>query len=99
MLKSSTVLVTMVISILVGFGHDLAVELDSQGCTVYAGCLLPDGDGAKQLRELNSSRMHVLHLDVTNDSHATDAVQCVERQNKGKKRKAKIIILSRIFKQ
>ena len=80
----------MVISILVGFGHDLAVELDSQGCTVYAGCLLPDGDGAKQLRELNSSRMHVLHLDVTNDSHVTDAIQYVEKQNKGKQGRLKL---------
>ena len=33
-----------------GFGHDLAVKLESIGITVYAGCLLPTSDGAKKLR-------------------------------------------------
>ena len=59
------------------------MKLENLGLTVYAGCLLPTGDGAKRLAQLNKDRMHVLHLDVTNDSHVSQAVQYVKEQTKG----------------
>lgn len=64
-----------------GFGHDLALRLESLGCRVYAGCLCPEGDGAKKLKETKSSRMHVLHLDVTKDEHVAAAKEFVGMQN------------------
>ena len=57
------------------------MTLESQGCVVYAGCLFPDGRGAKYLRKSNSGRMHVLHLDVTNDNHVANALKYVEQQS------------------
>ena len=65
-----------------GFGHDLAFKLETLGCTVFAGCLHPNGDGAKKLSAKNSDRMHVLQLDVTNDSHISDAVQYVRKYSR-----------------
>ena len=66
-----------------GFGHDLALRLHSLGLTVYAGCLVPSGDGAEKLRQLSEDRMHVLHLDVTNDRHVAQAVEYVKEPRKG----------------
>ena len=66
-----------------GFGHHLAVKLESLGCVVYAGCLFPGGDGARTLREMKSKRLHVLHLDVTDDSHVSNAVDYVEKHSSG----------------
>ena len=56
--------------------------MESLGCTVYAGCLLPKSEGAKKLNEKNSGLMHVLHLDVTNDGSVADAVQYVKKHSK-----------------
>ena len=71
--------------VILGFGHHLAVKLESLGCVVYAGCLLPDGDGARKLREINNKRLHVLHLDVTDDRHVSDAVKYVQKHSSGKR--------------
>ena len=49
---------------------------------MYAGCLLPKGEGVRKLSDVNSARMHILHMDVTNDSHVTDAVQYVRKHSK-----------------
>ena len=67
-----------------GFGFDLAVRLNSLGCTVYAGCLFPKGDGAVTLSGISNNRMHVLDFDVTNDSHIVDSVKFVRNQGQGK---------------
>ena len=75
-----------------GFGHHLAVQLESSGCVVYAGCLLPDGDGARKLREIKSKRMHVIHLDVTDDSHVSNAVDYVEKHSSTKGLSATIFL-------
>ena len=53
---------------------------------MYAGCLLPKGDGAKKLNAKNSDRMHVLHLDVTNDNHVSEAVQYVKKHSRNQGR-------------
>ena len=62
--------------------HDLALRLESLGCTVYAGCLQPKNEGAKKLNEKNTGLMHVLHLDVTNDGSVSDALQYVKKHSK-----------------
>lgn len=49
-----------------GFGHALALKLDSIGMQVFAGCLEDQGPGAIELRNKCSNRLHVLKLDVTN---------------------------------
>ena len=61
-----------------GIGYSTAVHLDKLGFTVFAGCLLPSGDGATSLKEACSDRLHVLSLDVTNDHDISDAVEFVK---------------------
>lgn len=55
-----------------GFGHNLAKKLSDFGLHVHAGCLLPDGDGAKSLTEY-SERIRVVKLDVTKDADVNQA--------------------------
>ncbi|XP_053407090.1 D-beta-hydroxybutyrate dehydrogenase, mitochondrial-like [Mercenaria mercenaria] len=50
-----------------GFGHDLARRLDNLKFTVFAGCLHPEGDGARKLKAASSKRLHVIPLDVGSD--------------------------------
>lgn len=61
-----------------GFGNKLARKLDKKGLTVYAGCLFPDGDGAKDLKNSCSSRLRIVQLDVTNDEHVQNAAKMVK---------------------
>ncbi|KFM78837.1 Estradiol 17-beta-dehydrogenase 2, partial [Stegodyphus mimosarum] len=65
-----------------GFGHHLVKRLDSRGYQVFACCLFPDGEGAVELRNSCSDRLHVLGLDVTDDDSVKEAVTYVE-QNLG----------------
>ena len=69
-----------------GFGHELAKRLDTLGLTVFAGCLFPEDGGAKELKSACSSRLHVLHLDVTREEHVRNAVKYVKNSlgNKSK---------------
>jgi NADP-dependent 3-hydroxy acid dehydrogenase YdfG len=69
-----------------GFGHELAKRLDTLGMTVFAGCLFPENVGAFELKLACSSRLHVLHLDVTMEEHVRNAVQYVKNSlgNKSK---------------
>ncbi|MES9883291.1 MAG: hypothetical protein ABW185_20695 [Sedimenticola sp.] len=45
-----------------GFGHHAAIRLEALGFTVVAGCLLPEGEGARALHDLNRELLHVVHL-------------------------------------
>ncbi|XP_025032396.1 D-beta-hydroxybutyrate dehydrogenase, mitochondrial-like, partial [Python bivittatus] len=65
-----------------GFGHALARHLHAKGFTVFAGCLLLDqgGDGARELCDLGSERMHVLQLDVRYEVEVARALQCVKER-------------------
>lgn len=56
-----------------GFGWMLSKRLHDVGYTVFAGCLAPDKEGANMLKELTSSRLHILELDVTDDFHVQRA--------------------------
>ncbi|KAF8794069.1 D-beta-hydroxybutyrate dehydrogenase like protein [Argiope bruennichi] len=50
-----------------GFGHDLAQRLDDLGLQVFAGCLNPEGEGAKNLKKSASAKLQVLPLDVSSE--------------------------------
>lgn len=67
-----------------GFGHELAKRLDERGFKVYAGCLFPEGEGARKLRETCSNSVIVLPLDVTKDQEVDAAVQKVKDSLLGK---------------
>lgn len=66
-----------------GFGNQIARRLDKKGFTVFAGCLLPDREGAKQLKAECSDRLHIIHVDVTDDWLVRGAVKYV-KENLGK---------------
>lgn len=50
-----------------------------QGFRVFAGCLMADagGQGAKDLREKGSERLHVVQLDITSNDQIAKAVEYV----------------------
>jgi len=61
-----------------GFGHLLALQLDSLGFKVFAGCLQVNGSGAQALK--NSSSKHLqLQLDVTDHAQVNAALQLINR--------------------
>ncbi|ESO91027.1 hypothetical protein LOTGIDRAFT_233518 [Lottia gigantea] len=60
-----------------GFGFDLALLTNDQGFIVFAGCLKPDGSGAKNLQSRSSDRIQIVPLDVTSDDSVANALQCV----------------------
>ena len=64
-----------------GFGHELSKKLASFGFTVYAGCLFPDGNGAKALKEY-SSKIKVVRVDVTSDHDVAQARKDIEKDLK-----------------
>ena len=61
-----------------GIGHDLAKQLHRNGFTVFAGCLKPDGLGARKLKSCGEDRMFVVPLDVTKDESVEEALKVVE---------------------
>lgn len=63
----------------VGFGHDLAKRLDELEFTVFAGCLKPEGEGARKLAKTSSKRLHVVPLDVGSDSSVEEAHEYVKK--------------------
>ncbi|XP_060079627.1 D-beta-hydroxybutyrate dehydrogenase, mitochondrial-like [Ylistrum balloti] len=66
-----------------GFGHALAKRMSSLGMTVYAGCLNPEGEGAKLLKTATSSEnIHVIPLDVTSEESVMSAVDVVKKKTK-----------------
>lgn len=60
-----------------GFGKRLALELDSKGMTVYAGCYTEKG--ADDLKTKASSRLHVLRIDVTKAETINEAKLFIEK--------------------
>ncbi|XP_057179403.1 D-beta-hydroxybutyrate dehydrogenase, mitochondrial [Triplophysa rosa] len=61
-----------------GFGHALANHLHKLGFTVFAGCLLKDGDGAKVLQNLHSEKLKVVQLNVCSEEQISQAVEFVK---------------------
>ncbi|KAM6894093.1 D-beta-hydroxybutyrate dehydrogenase, mitochondrial [Xenentodon cancila] len=62
-----------------GFGHQLARCLDRRGFVVFAGCLCPEGVGARGLARESSSNLKILKLDVTKDEDVQQAEKEVRR--------------------
>ncbi|BFZ17507.1 hypothetical protein BsWGS_20557 [Bradybaena similaris] len=63
-----------------GFGRELAERLDAMGYQVFAGCLAPDREGARSLKESASDRLQVVPIDVTDDFQVSQAVRFVKSQ-------------------
>ena len=63
-----------------GFGNLLTRKLDRAGYKVFACCLFPDGEDAKQLRADCSAELQVVGLDVTSDADVEAAYRLVERE-------------------
>ncbi|XP_059156838.1 17-beta-hydroxysteroid dehydrogenase type 6-like [Physella acuta] len=61
-----------------GFGRELAERLDRIGYHVFAGCLAPDREGARSLKESTSDRLHIVKVDVTDDFQVEQAVKYVK---------------------
>nr|KAG5693091.1 hypothetical protein BaRGS_014041 [Batillaria attramentaria] len=60
-----------------GFGFAFAKHAHGLGCHVIATVLRPDGQGAKELRDVSSSRMTVLPLDVSSDESVRKCLEVV----------------------
>ena len=90
---------TYFLSLLPGFGHELAIRLSDIGVETFAGCLFADGPGAKRLKERKNERLHVVQMDVTSEEQVEQVLQEVEnkRGNNGKLVRTKeSIMVSRI---
>jgi len=61
-----------------GFGSRLAEELDRHGFQVFAGCLNTNCDGAQQLKQNCSERLHLVQLNVTVPVQIASAVSLVQ---------------------
>lgn len=61
-----------------GFGRELAERLDKMGYHVFAGCLAPDREGARSLKESTSERLRIVPIDVTDDFQVEQAVKYVK---------------------
>lgn len=61
-----------------GFGNLVARRLDAYGFTVFAGCLFPDGDGAKKLAQETSKTFRIVKLDVTSKEDVERTVREIE---------------------
>lgn len=57
-----------------GLGFSLAQRCLREGAFVVAGCLHPEGEGAKQLQGLGA---HIQPLDVTEATSVANAASCV----------------------
>lgn len=61
-----------------GFGQRLALKLDSLGYQVFAGCLFPGDNGAQDLKNRASHRLHIVGVDVSKDEDFTSAINYVK---------------------
>ncbi|KAM9767049.1 D-beta-hydroxybutyrate dehydrogenase, mitochondrial [Menidia menidia] len=62
-----------------GFGQQLARRLDARGFVVFAGCLCPEGAGARSLARHASANLRVLKLDVTSEADVEQAKRTVQK--------------------
>ena len=61
-----------------GFGHTLAIELDQQGCHVFAGVF--DENNETSLRNTLSKQATVFRLDITRSEHIDAAFNLVQEK-------------------
>lgn len=72
-----------------GFGYSLAKRLDEKGYVVFAGCLLPDREGAQGLRKECSDRLRVVQVDVTDEWQVRGALKYI-KENIGDNSKSNV---------
>lgn len=65
-----------------GFGNAFAMRLDAMGFTVFAGCLNPESEGAKRLKEEASGQIHVLKMDINSDADVKSVLDYVNETHK-----------------
>uniref|UniRef100_T1IYD7 Uncharacterized protein n=1 Tax=Strigamia maritima TaxID=126957 RepID=T1IYD7_STRMM len=82
-----------------GFGHELAKKLDLLGFYVFAGCLLPDQEGAKSLVASCSERLKIVELDVTNDEQVKAAAKQVASTLDEKKFNIEFVLKTNVTQQ
>jgi hypothetical protein len=63
------------------------------GAIVFAGCLHSDGPAAKQLKEESSKRLHILQMDVTNDSQVKECAEYVNKALEGTGMSSRFLVL------
>ncbi|GAB6019189.1 Dehydrogenase/reductase SDR member 9 [Chamberlinius hualienensis] len=63
-----------------GIGFYCAHLYDQMGFRVFAGCLMPDGQGARELVNQCSSRLTIVHLDVTCEQSVKRFYDIIHRQ-------------------
>ncbi|XP_054707813.1 short-chain dehydrogenase/reductase family 9C member 7-like [Uloborus diversus] len=63
-----------------GFGQMLARRLDSIGFKVFAGCLDPDGAGARALKDTTTHHLRIVRLNVTQDDSVREALETVKKE-------------------
>lgn len=61
------------------------------GYHVFAGCLAPNREGARSLKESTSDRLKIVPVDVTDDFQVSQAVKFV-KNNIGDNSKFKLLI-------
>lgn len=74
-----------------GIGSRLALKLDRIGFHVYAGCLQPNSDDANRLKELGSSNITILKMDVTKSEDIDAAYDFVFKDKIEKKISKKLV--------
>ena len=60
------------------YGYELALCLDKQGYTVFAGCTDCNSVGARSLASRGTTRLAILQIDVTKQEEIDDAKEMVE---------------------
>lgn len=65
-----------------GFGNAFAMRLDAMGFTVFAGCLNPESEGAKRLKEEASGQIHILKMDINSDADVKSVLDYVNETHK-----------------
>uniref|UniRef100_K1QYM4 D-beta-hydroxybutyrate dehydrogenase, mitochondrial n=1 Tax=Magallana gigas TaxID=29159 RepID=K1QYM4_MAGGI len=58
------------------------MRLDAMGFTVFAGCLNPESEGAKRLKEEASGQIHVLKMDINSDADVKSVLDYVNETHK-----------------
>lgn len=60
------------------YAYELALRLDEQGYTVFAGCTDCNSVGARSLASRGSTSLAILQIDVTKPDEIKDAVEMIE---------------------
>jgi len=61
-----------------GFGHAVAIRLDSLGCHIFAGCFTEKGE--TELKKICSERLQPVPLDVTNRDSTRRAFEVISNK-------------------